>query len=81
MREEGRHHDLRLGWEVEIACVGVWDDEWVVARGARDKRGGREDAKRFLENSVYYIQHSVSVGKDCGKVMRNARYPIVLRSA
>jgi len=29
VREKGGHHDLRLGWEVELGRAG--DDEWVIA--------------------------------------------------
>jgi len=60
---------LCLGWEVQIACVRVWDDERVVVRGACDKQGGREDAESLFEKSMYYIQHSISVCIDSGKVM------------
>ena len=63
MREEGGHHYLCLGREVQVARVRVWDDERVVARGARDERGGREDAERLFEDGMYCI--AISVGKVC----------------
>ena len=53
MCDEGGHRYLRLVREVEIACVCVWNDERVVARGAREVRDGREDAEGLLENGMY----------------------------
>lgn len=51
MCEERGHHYLHLVREVEIACVRVWDDERVVARGARDDWGGQEDVGSLLETA------------------------------
>jgi hypothetical protein len=46
MCEEGGHHYLRLGREVEIsraqARARARNDKWVFARSARDERGRRE---------------------------------------
>jgi hypothetical protein len=87
MCQEGGHHYLSLGREVEIARSGARararDHKRVFARSARDERCGREEAEGLLENSMYwYIPViSVSVSKERGGYCENARYSIFLRSA
>ena len=53
--EQGGHHYLCFGREVQVARVRVWDDERVVARGACNERGGREDAERLFEDGMYCV--------------------------
>lgn len=51
MREEGGHHYLRLGREVELACAR--NDERFVDGSARYEWSGREEAKGLLEHRVH----------------------------
>lgn len=51
MREEGGHHYLRLGREVELACTR--NDERFVDGSARYEWSGREEAKGLLEHRVH----------------------------
>ncbi len=51
MREEGGHHDLRFGREVELARAR--DDERFIDRSACDERGGREQTEGFLEHGMH----------------------------
>ena len=59
MREEGGHHDLRLGREVQLGRAR--DDERFVDRSARNERGGREETEGFLEHGMHCVTYIQSV--------------------